>query len=364
LFNISCHSVRLCYALLVHLVAHRDVMRSLNDSAQSVTSHSIRTTEFLLLFCLLTARPSNAKTPPELMAKDVVFALRSSLSSYDSAECQFSTYFKSLQQPETEKGPGGMGLYSIFQWGWLSGQSKEYLRGKWGFPRDDRFHYGTHQIAYDGTKLRTLNESDRGGRIAEVGDFFIVWPSPLTLLGRSIAEAPNRDLLQLLEDEKQIELVNSVPSGGNTIGQPQIKVKYRQGDQKCILQITCDPNAGFLPCRLEVVHDLTRCVMVRIETNEFTEVSPDVWFPLKGSIERFYVSNPPPRTARALSKKRLAAMPEEDARRLLSSIQWKTKSLGYGKQFIIVEPDSLKVNGYTSTLHDTFSSLVQKLLKR
>jgi len=108
-----------------------------------------------------------------------------------------------------------------------------------------------------------------------------------------------------------------------------------------------DCEHGFLPRRMEAAKTLFRIVMLRIDVDEICEVRPGLWIPVRGRLTGFTVVEPERPNgvySNGMTFEQISRLPREELFKLVPTLGFKQKPLGYGTETLVVDKDTIRIN--------------------
>lgn len=202
--------------------------------------------------------------------------------------------------------------------------------------------------ASDGSRYQGYNSDPKalthlGGLIAPGpekirGDSWDYYWIP-DLLGYSFTPAPDRSMWEILEGAKVVELEGTPPH----LVVLETNYKFFGDHNETRLRAWIDTSHGCLPARVETMRLWSGTIAERFEVEEFHEAAPDLWVPVQGTIDRFFIDMVLPE---GLTKEHVSRLATDELRAL--GVVYVAKPLGGESGFfpdrLIVDKDTLRVN--------------------
>ncbi len=295
--------------------------------------------------CLLGGRGAVAA---EGEAGELVARLKASLDAVRTVQGTYRTYF-SPKTPGTNSiepdgrpvpggvaGPGGLILYSEFDWAWQAGPYREAIDGRWGFTHEGRMHYDPITLFYDGAILRTLNRQIPSGLVKPLDDSFVVWRGPLRLMGIEFGFDPKRNIDDLLHDAKLIDLP------GTPAPIRVLRGDFREYGQDLRITTWIDTKHGHLPRKIEVFEKARRNVTSLVENEEIREVAPGVWMVTRGAQTNYYAASV--QFPGGMSVQDFRKLDPEAQKAMAAQAVFVPGILGLGTQTWIADTATLRLN--------------------
>jgi hypothetical protein len=268
---------------------------------------------------------------------DMIQVAKAAMKRIDTVQGTFRTYFAALKAPGVIKGPDGQGLFWESQWGFDRVTGREFFDGRQRVDWGEKITYDDIQIAYDGKQLRTWNKTDHGGTIREVKCAFLNFRAPSILWGRNFGEMPTRDLCDLLQNAKLLQLPN-VPASITVL-----QNDFMRGGQACQVTVWLDSEHGFLPKRIELRRKDSQTLSRVVEIDAFHQTRDGVWIPIRGSetMSAVISSEGWPKD---MTPEKFRLLSDDEQKAVRSKVKYKTKKLGYGTQTFVLDTADLAVN--------------------